>query len=717
MHVWHISVLDSSAPMSTQSNDNGGLRSRKPVTNTQSTASEPNADLEPEKKPDPPNTEPLPIFREQQRGIWTLYQPVSTGGRTSLAIQVLWKSTSHIKTALYDWWRFFSEVFSLGPVVVSVYFTSLAVSSILPSIKLRNDSRLLGLAETALTGRAQHATIITEFKQAFMEYMGMLIVGWIASVLKQRSSAIVEQRVALHFEQRILAVQSRLELAPSQDPTIDAGLKSVTRHTSRASVTLSNFMDMLSAVGEVVALVPALKNQLASLEGGSSFGAWPTMYPLLWVIRAIIRTMDKAEYGKVTNQNWLRMTALHKIGTQDKYKQEVLSSGLENYINVGYSEVMSKLGDISTRGPWYPEHKWLSLDHFNQLFASLPLLFYAWSAVHNPSGFSLSAMVRMQQANGAMRLAVHTMIWRLKSISDLSNNISTLYEVLSFEPGVVDGDVPYPDEAHIEQKGMAVEFKSVTFGYPSAPNKVLKDLSFRVEPGQLCVIVGENGCGKSTTINLINRLYDCDSGEIYVDCRPIRDYKLSTLRAAINIMYQSYAYFPLTIRENLLMGHANSVDPDKHTEMIENAAKLGGAYDFIQQLPAGFETNLEPIKTGWSSPDCRVADREKFKSLAAAEKNVDFSGGQWQRLAVTLAGFYEKLRNTRLLCYDEPSASLDPKAEVGMFERLRNLKGEKTMIFVTHRFGYLTKHADLSICAVSLRSYILIIYLSGHIHT
>ncbi|CAE6506346.1 unnamed protein product [Rhizoctonia solani] len=391
------------------------------------------------------------------------------------------------------------------------------------------------------------------------------------------------------------------------------------------------------------------------------------------------------------------MQALYKIGTEEKYRKEILSSGLVGCIDTQYAQALLKLGDKSIQDPWFPEHSWLDLGNFNHIFDSLPLLFYSWSAVYNPSGFSLSGVVRMQQTSSAVRAAVQTMVSRLKSISNLSNNIATLYEVLAFESGIVDGDVSYPDEAHIHQNGMAIEFKRVNFGYPSAPNKVLKDLSFKIEPGQLCVIVGENRCGKSTTVNLINRLYECDSGEIYIDGRPIKDYKVSTIRTAVNIVYQSYVYFPLTIKENFLMGHHNPMNPDKHVETIENAAKLGGSYDFVQKLPLKFETNLEPLKTGWSSSDCRVVDWEIFKRLAVTERNTGLSGGQWQRLAASESeSFMKNSESTRLLCYDEPSASLDPKAEA-LFERLRNLRGEKTMVFGTHRFGHLTKHADLII--------------------
>ncbi|KEP48862.1 ATP-binding ABC transporter [Rhizoctonia solani 123E] len=306
-------------------------------------------------------------------------------------------------------------------------------------------------------------------------------------------------------------------------------------------------------------------------------------------------------------------------------------------------------------------------------------------------------MIRMQYSGNVIETAVRIMVSRLKIICNLSHNITTLYDVLSFQPGIVDGCVYYPDDAHTEQKGMAIEFKqvgykisplseltiyrSVSFGYPLALNKALKDLSVKVELG--------------TTINLVNRLYDCDSGDVYVDGRLIREYKVLTFRAAMNIVYQSYAYFPLTIRESLSMGCISS-QAEKQLEAVENGAKLGGAYDFIQELPLKFQTNLEPVRTGLSTSDCKVVDREQFKSLAATEKHANLSEGQWQRLALSRS-FMKYSDKTRLLCYDEPSAGLDPKAEVAMFERLRSLRGEKTMIFVTHRFGHLTKHADLII--------------------
>ncbi|KAG8719201.1 hypothetical protein FRC08_003429 [Ceratobasidium sp. 394] len=279
-------------------------------------------------------------------------------------------------------------------------------------------------------------------------------------------------------------------------------------------------------------------------------------------------------------------------------------------------------------------------------------------------------------------------------MTNLFKNALALYEVLELKPAMVDGTVVYPEEKHKDRKGTSIEFKSVNFQYPMTDKMVLKDMSFSIKSGQLCVIVGENGCGKSTTINMITRMYDCTSGEVLVDGRPIGDYVMSSFRAATSVMYQDYHHLPLSIGQNILLGRPDCENP---TEAVEDAAKLGGAFDFIQKLPQKFNTNLKPNNNGYSNTSYGEDDDDEtiYQKFIDAQKETKLSGGEWQRLALSKT-FMKNSDKVRLLCYDEPSASLDPKAEYEMFERLRNLRGDKTMIFVTHRFGHLTKYADLS---------------------
>ncbi|KIM76353.1 hypothetical protein PILCRDRAFT_77827 [Piloderma croceum F 1598] len=131
-------------------------------------------------------------------------------------------------------------------------------------------------------------------------------------------------------------------------------------------------------------------------------------------------------------------------------------------------------------------------------------------------------------------------------------------------------------------------------------------------------------------------------------------------------------------------------------ELITQSAKLGGAYDFISKFEQGFDTTLHPIQTarlvnnGGTHPLKEMSDK--------LEKQLEVSGGEKQRLVASRT--FMRLQSNKIKCVtvDEPSSALDPQGEMDLFRRLRDARAGKTMIFVTHRFGHLTKHADLIIC-------------------
>ncbi|KAG9105004.1 hypothetical protein FRC06_002925 [Ceratobasidium sp. 370] len=180
-------------------------------------------------------------------------------------------------------------------------------------------------------------------------------------------------------------------------------------------------------------------------------------------------------------------------------------------------------------------------------------------------------------------------------------------------------------------------------------------------------------------------------GEILIDGRPLRDFKMSSVRDATCVMYQNYSHYPLTIGENILLGRPDSKTPQ---EDMEAAARKAGAYSFIDKLPEKFKTDLSQNYSGYCSGFYEAGQENPFQKLIDAQFKTRVSGGEWRRLA--LAKTYMRYSDRiKLLCYDEPSASLDPKAEFRTFERIRGLQAQKTMIFITHRFGHLTKHANL----------------------
>ncbi|GAB1522900.1 hypothetical protein RhiTH_006025 [Rhizoctonia solani] len=313
-------------------------------------------------------------FREKKLGVWTLYYPWTSEWTPTPMKFGIQNNLKQITAITAVWYRFFTEVFALGPAVMCLYFVSLVSSSILPSVQLSNDTSLLNLAEAALVGRIERTAVIVEFRKLGVRYISTLVMVLATSALKEYSGSIIEQRVTLHFEQQILAIQSRLELGASQDPNVKSHLKTAEGYISRPWITLSGLVDMLLSIGEVLALSTTFKGEFMSSESAGSLGIFSVLCPLLWGLHGLVNTKGNVGFAKVTDPNWRQMRAMRWIGTNEVYKQEVLSSGLVEYINNQYARALSKLGDTSTKDPWAAERAgWSRLDRLNQTLDSLPL--------------------------------------------------------------------------------------------------------------------------------------------------------------------------------------------------------------------------------------------------------------------------------------------------------------------------------------------------------
>jgi ABC-type multidrug transport system fused ATPase/permease subunit len=170
----------------------------------------------------------------------------------------------------------------------------------------------------------------------------------------------------------------------------------------------------------------------------------------------------------------------------------------------------------------------------------------------------------------------------------------------------------------------------LSFTYPGSKSTkdALKSVSFSIKAGQLVVIVGPNGSGKSTVVKILNRLYNPTSGEVLVDGQPMGSYRISDLREATADLTQDHTLYPLSIRENIGLGHPAYVSD---TDMIAQSAKLGGAFDFISKFGQGFDTTLQPVRTAYLG---HLTGTHPLKDIFdKLEKQVDISG------ALILFGF------------------------------------------------------------------------------
>ncbi|WP_333652852.1 ABC transporter ATP-binding protein [Dissulfurispira sp.] len=202
-----------------------------------------------------------------------------------------------------------------------------------------------------------------------------------------------------------------------------------------------------------------------------------------------------------------------------------------------------------------------------------------------------------------------------------------------------------------------IEFKNVSFKYPTSKHYILDDINLTVKKGEIIAIVGRSGAGKTSLVDLIPRFYDPVSGAIYIDGVNIADVNLKSLRQQIGLVSQDVILFNDTVRANITFGN-----PDASEDDIIRAAKAAYAHDFILEMPKGYDTVI-------------------------GERGIMISGGQRQRLSIARA----ILKNPPILILDEATSALDAESEAMVQKALDTLMENRTTFVIAHRLSTVQK--------------------------
>ncbi|HTH26257.1 MAG TPA: ABC transporter ATP-binding protein [Vicinamibacterales bacterium] len=255
------------------------------------------------------------------------------------------------------------------------------------------------------------------------------------------------------------------------------------------------------------------------------------------------------------------------------------------------------------------------------------------------------------------------------SVSGTLGNISSTFVAVDqhttfledyFSFLAIDRLVPVPKPARDVPKSLeaGIEFDDVSFTYPGGTEPAVKNLDLHIRGGELIALVGENGAGKSTLVKLLLRFYDPTEGGIRIGGADLRELDPEALRSRIGVLFQDYASYELSVRENVQMGRPGQIGDDKRVLAALEDARSDW---LLRKMPKGLDAKVGRLFEG----------------------GHDLSGGEWQRLALARIMY----RDADVWILDEPTSSLDPEAEAAIFAELKEVLKGRIGIVISHRFS------------------------------
>ncbi|MEO6801604.1 MAG: ABC transporter ATP-binding protein [Granulicella sp.] len=484
------------------------------------------------------------------------------------------------------------------------------------------------------------------WKFVAIEIILNVFVGLVSRAIDY-SDSLLANRYTQHVSVRVMEQAARLDLTTYENPVFYDRLE-------RARVQATDRLATIQQIGRLLQQVITTAVFSATLAWASP---WLVVFLLVGVLPSFLGESHFAFLGYAKNfrQTPARrlMDYLRQVAGSREGAKEVKLFGLNKFFtdrfqtlaNQIYEEDMALsrsklivgglLGIVGTMG-YYGAY-----------------VYIIWRTLHGEYDIGQFAFLTgsIQQASSNLQQVFST----TSGIADQALYLTDLLAFFQMEPLVKSKPNGLVTPEPIK---LGFEFQDVSFTYPGTDRTVLRNFNFHLHPGERIALIGENGQGKTTVVKLITRLYDPTEGRILLDGIDLREYSLEDLHRHIGVIFQDFMRFEMTARENIAVGR---IDRPHQQADIEVAAHKSLADTVVAKLAGGYDQVLG----------------RRF------EGGVELSGGEWQKMALARA----YLRDADLLILDEPTAALDARSELEVFQRFAELTEGKMALLISHRFS------------------------------
>jgi len=482
-------------------------------------------------------------------------------------------------------------------------------------------------------------------------WVGVELALAILSDVLGRANALGDSLLADRFTNRIsirlMKHAAKLDLVSFEDPVFYDKLERARRQTTGRVTLLASLLNIAQDSLSLVSLSAGL----------IVFSPWLLLLLALAVIPSFLGETHFTALAYSVLYKWTpqrrELDYLRMLGASTGSAKEIKIFGLGDYLADRYRSVSDRV---------FQENKAVAIRRatvgslLNLISTGGYYGAYAVILMRTASGeLSLGTLTFLTGAFARSRMFIEKILSGFNDVSEQALFLRDLFEFFEMEPRIRSLATALPAPRPIR---IGFEFQNVTFRYAGATRDVLSGISFRLEPAEKIALIGANGAGKTTLVKLLARLYEPASGRILLDGVDLREYSVEDLRGEIGVIFQDYMRYDMRIKENIGFGKIEDLNSDN---LIYGAAGKSQAAEMIDRLPAKFE---------------QIVGR-RF------EGGVDLSGGEWQKIALARA----YMRDAQLLILDEPTATLDARAEYEVFLRFAELTSGRMSVLISHRFS------------------------------